>query len=499
MIERVWKKIISQSYWRLAWIIILVFLATIFLYLKVVPSGQIIYSRSWPRGLSSGQGFIYDFKPGERLDISDPNRLKMIGDPLYFSLFTPRSFDRAEVTVRYREHLSSATPIVELGVLKNKLTGAYELQPLENRWLDWLSQDWFKLEQVEGEEERLLFLQNKDNYQTVEEFLVDLQNKKLKSCLGGPTTCLAVYNYPWTASYSLPTDTAVSPLHITQPFRGSHQFYVYLPVGPWRFFLELVDLNLDKAPDPVIVTVSDNQGQSSSEELFDDNPLPASGRSENKELAISGQAQTAGLYKVQIKASDDIVVSSLSSPSDKLSFINKFWPVSESAENLKLYTDSSYLQIKTFNPASLGPVVFGDDTFTIDETYRQFNLFRSGGGKISLSNEDLVLETNGVFALSQESIINPQPNKVDRFFRPKSDTTYIIARYQAPEEKGGIKESRAVLDLTGADREEGRYQFLLSIPGLGVDTPGSWLEIEEISVRLEGRTLWQKIKSWIRK
>lgn len=495
MIEMIWGKMIKQPPWRLAWIATLVFLAIFFLYLKIVPSGQISYTRSWPRGLSSGQGFIYDFKPGERLDISDPDRLKMIGDPLYFSLFTPRPFDRAEVIVRYKEHLSSATPIIELGVLKNKITGAYELQPLENRWLDWLSQDWFKLEQSSGQGQKLLFLQKEDNYQTLEDFLIDLQNQKLKSCSGGPATCLAVYNYPWTASYNLPIGAAISPLHITQPFRGAHQFYVYLPAGPWRFSFKLVDLNLDKAPDPVTITVSDDQGRSSSEELLD-NTTSASGQSENKEITISGQAVAAGLHKVQIKASDDIVVSSLSSPSDKLSFINKFWPVSGSAQDLKLYTDSSYLQVKTFNPASLGPVAFGGDIFIIDETYRQFNLFQSGGGRISLSNEDLVLETNGVFALSQESIINPQPDKVDRFFKPKPETAYIIARYQTPAEEGRIKESRAVLDLTGADREAGRYQFLLSVPGLGADTPGSWLEIEEINVKLEGRTLWQKIKSW---
>jgi len=46
--------------------LILVFVLA-FLYLKIVPFGRITYERHWPSGLKSGQGFIYDFSPAERL------------------------------------------------------------------------------------------------------------------------------------------------------------------------------------------------------------------------------------------------------------------------------------------------------------------------------------------------------------------------------------------------------------------------------------------------
>ncbi len=497
MVGNIRQKITSQPRWRLAWMAAVLILAGWFLYLKVVPGGQIEYRRTWPRGWASGQGFIYDFKPGERLAASDRQSLQIIGDPVYFSLFAPRSFSKAEVTVRYRAALSEKTPLIEVGVLKNKLTGAYDLQPLENRRLAELTAGWHKVERREPSGQHLVLYQADENYQTVEEFVADLEKGRLRACPANTVRCLATYNYPWTAPFKLADKVQISPLMIDQAFRCAHQVYVYLPAGAWELSFDFQDLNLDAAPDPITITVLDERGRPTNHEVADDYQQPPSGQSQARRLDISGQSENGGLYKVQIKVSDDIVVTQLEGSSNYLSFINKFWPVSSSGP-IKLYTDSSHLQVKTFNPASLGPVAFGGETSLIDETYRQFDLRRSGFSRqISLEKSDLILENNGVFSFDPDILVNPNPDRLDRFFIARPEVIYFLARYQEPTEAEGVKEAKAILDLSGAPREQGRYGFLLSVPGLGADTPGSVLEIEELKIRLSGRSLWQKISTWI--
>lgn len=304
--------------------IALIIIVGVFLYLKIVPFGQITYSRTWPRGLASGKGFIYDFKPAERIavdngdgttggatgeTIGDGQSLKIIAEPVYFSLLTPRAFDRAIMTIKYYDHLSAATPIIEAGVLKDKISGAYDLRPVQNKILDNLSFTWPRLEDTD----QRLILQVTKNYSTPEEFENDLAAGRLKDCPPGEmTSCVALYNYSWPLDYHLPDYQVLTPLVISQPLRGAHQFYVYFN-GSWRLGFNFTDLNLDKAADPITVNVWFGDKIIASQTLLDDNAASDSGRLENKEMVLQGGAAPSGVYKVEIKVSDDIVIAKVNS------------------------------------------------------------------------------------------------------------------------------------------------------------------------------------------
>lgn len=471
--------------------LILVFL---FLCLKVVPFGHITYSRTWPRGLASGKGFIYDFKPAERIDASSSS-LRLVAEPVYFSLYAPRAFDSAEITVKYRDQLATATPVIEVGVLRDKLTGQYELQPLQNNIVDRYRFSWPRLE---DSSERLV-LQTEKYYSDASEFNQDLKAGNLKGCPGGPTACVATYNYQLDSEFRLPDYVALVPTVINQPLRGAHQFYVYFKSSSWRLAFDFVDLNLDKEQDPITVNVYEGDDVIATKTLTDNNPAPASGQSENKILTLSGQ-KASGLYRVEIKVSDDIVLSKLNSSSDKIAFINKIWPVS-GAGSLTLFTDASYLSVSTVNPASLGKISFGGDSFVLDKTYKQFS-FQAGQGinKVVLDQDDLILENSGVFAFSSSNLVNPGTQKVDRYFSPSDNIKYIIADYERPLEEDGVKTAHAALDLKGAVNEKNKYTFLISVPGLdGVTGAENYLDIQEIRIRLTGKTMFEKIKEILRK
>jgi len=491
MIKSFWLKWSFLFKFRLFLGLILFIIVVLFLYLKIVPFGRITYSRDYTAKFNSGKGFIYSFTPAERVDLKSSDAPLMIGDPIYFSLFTPRTFDKAKMTIVYRDNLSLNKPLVEAGVLVDNTIWRYDLKPIDNKGLDYLMLTWHKIE-----ENGHLFLQKNDNYSSLAEWEKDLARGELKGCESGPENCLAVYNYNPPYNYQMSNYRTAVPIVLDKPLRGAHQFYVYLKNEVLRLDMSFVDLNQGLKPAPIEIILSKDNKTITTRRVDDANLSPGSGLIEEKQILIEEKNLAAGVYKVEIKISDDVVIKKIISSVDRLAFINKVWPVSSNGE-LTLYTDADYLQVKALNPASLQDISFGGQEFNLNETYRQFDFKTSAIEqikKIKLKKDDVILENNGVFAWAPNSLFNPSLPKVDRFFSVKTAAKYIVADYKKPSEEEGFKTATVEFDLKGAYREKGKYSFMISVPGLKIeDSTKDNLEIYEIKIELRGRTLWQKI------
>jgi hypothetical protein len=169
--------------------------------------------------------------------------------------------------------------------------------------------------------------------------------------------------------------------------------------------------------------------------------------------------------------------------------------------NLSFFTDSSFIQVTTDNPASRQILDFGDQSFALSETYHQFEFSDNSASvqRIHLRHDDVILENNGVFAFNRETLFDPQLSSVDRHFVLDDNLAYVLADYQTPQDLGtGWKEATAVLDTAGAYREKGKYSFILSVPGLSQVNQGN-LEIKEIKVTFSGTTLKDKLTQIINK
>ena len=476
---------------RLLLALILVVLILVFLYLKIVPFGHIVYTRNYSSNWNSGKGFIYGLTPAERVDLKSGDLPRLIGDPVYFSVFTPRTFDKAKVTITYRDNLDINTPIIELGVLADNIVWRYDLKPLDNKALDYLSLRFNKIE-TDGK----IFLQKDKNYSSLEEFEKDLAKGQLKDCSVGLDNCLAVYNYSSKYNYQIPNYRPALPIIIDTPLRGAHRFYVYVKDEPLRLKFTLIDLNTDLKKAPINIILSSGDKVIDSKMIDDNNSNLGSGKTEEKQIVLEQKDLPAGVYKVEVKITDDMIIKKIESSVNHLSFINKVWPVS-APQNLKIYTDSNYLQVKALNPASLQTLKFGGQDFTLSEAYRQFDFQSSTLGnnkEIDLKKDDIILENNGVFAFEPNSLFNPSLPKVDRFFSVKDPIKYIVADYQEPSDSDGFKVASAELNLKGAYRENGKYSFMISVPGLKTEDGASDnLEIYQIKIELDGRTIWQKI------
>lgn len=476
---------------RLSGIIIISLLVLVFLFLKVVPGGQITYSKDYSSWLHSGKGFIYNFTPAERVDIKSGRLPRLIGDPVYFSVFTPRTFSRVKMTVKYKSHLSPATPIIEAGVLADNVVWRYDLRPLDNKILTDLRLPGGRLE-----ENGLTLWQAENDYQQLSDFFADLKTNNLAACPGNTASCLAVYNYNPDYNFQFKGLKDSLPTRLDVPLRGAHTLFFYINNEPLRLELKFLDLNQDKTADPLAIILSKDGEVIERVSLADENLNPVGGQEENKSLVLEEKNLSPGLYKVEIKITDDTVIKSIQSSLDRFVFVGKVWPVSVSGA-LNIYTDASQLQVKAFAPASVQSLVFGGVAFAITEPYKQFNFQTTNTAaikEIKLTKDDVILEASGIFSFSKNNFFNPLLPKVDRFFKLNEGLKYILADYQAPIAKNEATSATAELNLIGVYREKGKYNFMLSIPGLkNDDGADDYLEISEIKMEFSGRTLWQKL------
>jgi len=115
--------------------------------MKIVPGGEITYIKK----PGERNDFIGELLPQERIKEKN-NNWEVAGEPIYFNLRPPRSFQEAEVFLDYEnpDNLS----MIELGVLADGKLWRYKTKPVENRQLDLLAKDW---ELMQGKD--LIFLQ----------------------------------------------------------------------------------------------------------------------------------------------------------------------------------------------------------------------------------------------------------------------------------------------------------------------------------------------------
>ncbi len=489
------------------------FLAISILYLKVLPLGQATYELTYhtlsrPFG---GKGFIGHLTPSERVTQNTGDAAVMTGDPVYFSVFTPRTFSEAKVTITYHDELEQNTPIIEAGVLVDNLVWRYKTAPLENRTLDNLN-TWSKV--VDG---TTALYQRQSNFASVEDFVSAANQTPEQICNGKPlNTCLALYNPPalnFLQSKALGLVQSFKPWSFA--LKGAHQFYFTAPAGqPLKFSFDFSDLNLDKRSDPIYLIVyrgdqivcqkiiEDNfggEGEGVSRRFSETFTCDASPNAETFDASPNAEAfdasPNAETLKLEVKGSNDMIIGGITEAPSALNFVGRVYPVAAEKTPLTFWTDRDVISLTTANPASRQKVDFSDRQFSLAEPYQryEFSNHKPGLKSITLYKEDVILEAGGVFALAPENFFNPDFETLGRYFTLDDQINYILSDYQTPRfSDNGLKEASATFDTQHAYRENGKYSFMISVPGLAPEDNGR-LIIEAIKVEFTGRSLWEKL------
>lgn len=468
---------------RLGLWLVLFFLFGFVLWQGIVPGGNIVYKHD----LRDNDEFIGKLTPRERVKTTEDGRMMVIGEPVYFTLRTPRRFDSAKLKIVYEN--TGEVSLGEIGLLVDKTIWRHELKPMFNRTLDRLMMAW---EYVA--EDDILLLQRKKDFFGIENFLHEMPERNR----------IALYNYDVNSEYLIPGyASSTEKQSIEYPLRGPFEIYTYIKDEKLDFVFSIIDLNENKDSDPLDLHLYYDGELIRAEHLDDDGVDTDTGeRSEKRILNMALDGLPEGAYKLELRANDDIVTEKIETSQAKLSFPNKLRLYRNNDNDITLFTDSVNLAAKTDDPGSLQTIRAGSSTLEIEKTYEQFEAIikRASGTdmvhRLELEKDGVMLGGNGVFAFSAEALLNPNFKKVGPLLDiNKEGIDYVLARYKNPVALGGKREVEIEFDLKKAYREDFKYSFLLSFPGLATRSGSpEGLIIDNIEIELKGKGVWEKIK-----
>ncbi len=436
-----------------------------FVFLAIVPSGHIVYVNNFSKNFFASQTFIEKFTPPERVENGN-GFIKISGDPVYFSFFSPRKFEQARVTVKYQNLNEERNPVLELGLLMDKTVWNYKLEPLENKTLENLAATWTKISS-----HGLTFLQREKKFNSLDDFLKsDPQRNDL-----------ALYNYDLKTKFTIAGYQADSKWRSYPTLRGAYQFYVYIKDEDFNLKLSLARAENLSVADEAILVLSDAAGK----EVFKKDI------SADMKIDLNLPQLPEGAYKVELRTGDNILTTALASTQSKLIFVNRVWPMTPT----EIFSDNKNIKVRTVTPASLGEIEFGAQKFTLNKTYEPFDFTLSADqnlNRIKTAFPDLIIENNGLFVFSPEQYFNPDFKRFSVGL-DLSKINYILADYQAPAVIVGDKVATVDFTLSNAYREFGKNSFMLSLPGATASDTA--IIIKEVKIELWGKTLWEKIKA----
>ena len=454
----------------------------------IAPSGRV----SVTTDLVSPVPFLGAAMPAERLakpetDAYGRSTVRLLSEPVYLDLTPPGDFDKVDLAVTYE---NSGQPEFRLGALTSALDQAFDLRPAENRFLDTLN--WPRLESG-----RLVLYQRERRYASLDEFFRQPPPREKVATLGTATAI------PFRlAGYVAGQDRRRLDINL----RGAHRLLTYVRDETLDFAFTVQDMNRLAGADPVIVSVWREEGerpdravaeQPLARAVLDDdgNSLDDQKSSGLRTVAVTALGLPEGAYVVEFTAPDDVFVREIATPQLRVAFAGKVYlgdviGYSPTARAVTLHAAGREVVFRTGHPEGAQTVRVGGAALTIVEPGVRYAAALADDGRpvaVVVPRGDMVVETDGVLALSPESYFNPLPWRPDwratvqDLERRRID--FILADYVAPTDDGRARTARVTFDAGRLARtERGAWRFVLAAPGL--DLTGARLAVRSVSFTL---------------
>ena len=449
----------------LIYIVILIW----FLFFYFAPTGKINLSYDY----SDKPNFISVFDPagrawGRELNIkSGEYYQRIMADPVYFHVEVPRSFDKALVTMEYRNPEQN---IVELGINKAG-EGNYEIKPIENKLID--DTLWEKLEQ-----DNLILLKKKKKYNSIQDFLEQYPSN--------PSQKIATYHYSLKPKVSIPNYIPQNySKNINTNLVGTHELLVY--VEEEDINLDLDFINTKPSDDnPISIKVKKDEVELLSEGIYDLNH------------SINLTNLSNGVYQIYIISSDDVILKNINTNLQKIITKSKIYP-DQSDNQVKVFTNSIDLNFRTWITSGLQELYVNNDKVSINKVQRLINWREqtdeeyNNPKQISIPKGNVEIIGDGYFALDEDMYFNPYPN-IDRLFyyTDIEDYDFLIgSNYQTPEKKINKIITTTEFDLYGIAGDRKNLDFVLSVPG--IDDVNEDILVYKINIELTRENLWKRL------
>jgi len=439
---------------------------------------------------SKKSAFISELYPNSRVssvqrDEQGEYFQALTSHPVYFDLKMPRTFNQAEIIIKYK---NSDNPIFEIGAKAGPAEDQFDLKPVENQILDRLIEDktgWSAI----GHQETVLIQKNYagQNFETVDHFLNDL-----------PESNLAVYHYNLIQNFKIPDyQKSAGRTIIDKSIRGPHQIFTYIKDEPLDFKLIVQDINRHDNPDPLKIIVSYQDKIIYQFDLEDDGYVTGTDpATEAREVSLYLDDLAEGVYKIDLQTNDDIFFRQIDTAQRLLVFKNRLYLTDSpeyadglaglNTEPTTVYATTNKIVAQTSHQASRQTLTIAGQELVIDQAHRKFSFKpdRSLAARdeiypITSSKNDILMIYNGFMAFSREAFFEPLPPAIDEATDiERQEINYILADYQPPTVADGYKTASIKFDLTRHFVVDKKLRFVFS---------GRDIQIHEIEVRLKGQ------------
>lgn len=446
----------------------------------VVPEGRLTTTTD----LTRPAPFVSEPKPSERL--AEPvtgqggaSMRPLLADPLYFDLTPPSAFDSVAMTVRYA---NAGQPVIELGALASSIDEQYEMQAVDDALID--SLPWTRV--ASG---RLTLLQRDRRYASVDEFFRDPPDRKRVAAYHADVSAL-----PFVLPGYAP---AAEGRTVWVSLRGSHRLLTYVKGEPLGFSFSVQDMNRQEGADPVIVSVYREGGVEPVARaiLPDDGDTRDDQRSSKlRSVAVSIADPAEGVYKIEFTASSDVFIREIKTRQKKLVFADHVYfgdhvGYSDLVPPAAVWTDGRRLAARTAHAESLQTLSVGKFKLALGSPNVRYVQAVADGGRVRVvaPKRDVLLETDGLFALTPDEYFDPEPYPIE-WYTTKDDldragAQYVLARYEPPSTDGAMRSAVAVFDAkTLARTKDGAWRFVIAAPGIADTHHG--LRIASVSFTL---------------
>ena len=266
---------------------------------------------------------------------------------------------------------------------------------------------------------------------------------------------------------------------------GNFQFFTYIQNEDLNFKFYVQDLNKNKDSDDININLYYQNKLISTAKLDDDGNSSDNGVISNERVVqMNASDLPIGVYKIEMRVNDDIVINSIKTSQQKISFLDKI-RLTKKSKLKNIYTNTNQINIKVINPASLQKVKFEDSNIDVNETYKQFSLKIDSDKvikEIILDKNDIIIGGRGMFSFNKNSFLNPRVNKVDKNLDvEKRKIDYVLTKYNPHINDIEWIKSDTHFELNLAYSENNKYKFIISIPDLKAEDGGDdFLVIKEI-------------------
>lgn len=414
--------------------------------------------------------FVTEPKPSERLaaPIAGPAGgylFPLVDSPLYFDVTPPSLFDSITATVRY---VNKSGALLEIGALASTIDEQFDLRPAENRLLDSLR--WSRVRSGQ-----LTLYEREHRYASIDEFLrrpPDLST-------------VAVYRAKAGVDYSPPSDQrpAGPPREIEVSLRGRHRLLTYVGSEPLNFTFYVQDMNRQAGADPVIVSVyrlGATEPVARSILADDGNTRDDQRSSQLRAAAITLADPLPGVYQLEFTASNDVFIRKMLTTQKKLVFAERLYlgdhvGYSDIVRPIDFWTGGQSLTARAAHLESLQTMTVAGQPLVLGEPQTRYSRrLPSDPGLVRIASprRDVLLETDGLFALSREDYFDPLPLTVNQYTTAADldarHINYVLTSYEGPETDGVMNTAQATFETSRLARTDtGAYRFAVLSPGLG--------------------------------